>query len=395
MSRVAGKKLAVLGASYLQKPLVTRANALGVHTICFAWEDGAVCRDICSKYFPISIVDKEAVLKAAETEGIEGIVTAASDVGVPTVSYVAEKMGLVANTVDSARRATNKVTMRETLAAAGLPCPAFVRIDSDANTDAAENLRFPVIVKPVDRSGSAGVTRVDTPSALLAAVRAALDASLTGEAIIEEFVEGSEVSVETISWEGEHYHLAITDKTTTGPPHFVELAHHQPSLLPPHIQLNIQRFTARSLDALGIRYGASHAEFLIRPSGDLVVTEVAARLGGDFIGDELVRLFTGYDFTQGVIEAALGQFVPPQFSSTRKCSGILFASPQTAEVMSLIENAAHYPECVRAEKLSELGAEVRRSADRNGYLIYQSHARFHFRQIAAQQLNTKNAAVFQ
>ena len=88
------KKLAIIGASYLQQPLVEKCKELGVYSICFAWEEGAVCKDVCDKFYPISTVDKEAILKVCQEEKIDGITTIASDVATLTVSYVAEKMGL-------------------------------------------------------------------------------------------------------------------------------------------------------------------------------------------------------------------------------------------------------------------------------------------------------------
>ena len=117
--------------------------------------------------------------------------------------------------------------------------------------------------------------------------------------------------MEFISYQGKHYPLQITDKVTTGAPHFVELEHHQPADLTLEQYSEIYRLTTKALDALGVTNGASHSEYRITEKGKIYVMEIGARMGGDFIGSHLVQLSTGYDFLRGVIEVALGEFTPP------------------------------------------------------------------------------------
>jgi len=367
-------KLAVIGASYLQLPLVIKAKELGLQTLCFAWDEGAVAREHCDRFYPISIVEKQRILEVCKDEAIDGICTIASDVAVPTVSFVAEHLGLVGNSIQSSRVCTNKYLMRNALAAAGVRCPRYLQVtEADSALLAATPCGYPLIVKPVDRSGSMGVTQLDCQDGLGAAVDGAIAASFTGAAIVEEFIEGDEVSVETISWEGAHFHLTITDKVTSGRPHFVELAHHQPTTLPESVQNEIRRHTCLGLDALGVCYGASHAEFIVSERG-LYVTEIGARMGGDFIGAELVCLSTGYDFLRGVIEVSLGHFEEPVVAS-RSSSGVYFYSTASPEVLRYIQGASNFAEIVRAEQTKDSLMPLKRSADRSGYFIYSSDSR--------------------
>ncbi|MEI7503509.1 MAG: ATP-grasp domain-containing protein, partial [Paludibacter sp.] len=106
--------------------------------------------------------------------------------------------------------------------------PRYVIANGNYNLN---DFHFPLIIKPTDRSGSRGVKKVLDIFDVKEAVERAKIESFTNQAIIEEYITGSEVSVETISWQGTHYILAITDKVTTGEPYFVELEHHQPSKL--------------------------------------------------------------------------------------------------------------------------------------------------------------------
>lgn len=119
------RKIAIIGASYLQLPLVKRAKEMGLYTICFAWAEGAVCKDVADKFYPISIVEKEQILDVCRQEQIDGICTIASDVAAPTVAYVAEQMGLVGNSYESSLKANNKILMRNAFAAADVPCPKY------------------------------------------------------------------------------------------------------------------------------------------------------------------------------------------------------------------------------------------------------------------------------
>ena len=299
------KKLAIIGASYLQLPLVQRAKEMGIRTICFAWAEGAVCKEVADTFYPISIVENEQILDICKQEQIDGICTIASDTAAPTVAYVTEQMGLVGNSYEASLKANNKILMRNAFVAANVPCPKYWSITNQSTLNITHyTSHVPLIVKPSDRSGSLGVVKVEREEDLIPAIEAALDYSFKHEAIVEEYIEGREISVEFISYNGVHYPLQITDKITTGAPHFVEIAHHQPADLAKAQCHEIYDLTKRALTALGVTNGASHSEYRITKDGKIYVMEIGARMGGDFIGSDLVQLSTGYDFLRGVIEGA-------------------------------------------------------------------------------------------
>ena len=368
------KKLAIIGASYLQLPLVRKAREMGIETHCFAWEQGAVCKNVADYFYPISTIDKEAVLKKCREVGIDGITTIASDVATLTVNYVASRMGLISNPDEYSETCTNKYKMRQCFIENGIPSPKFTLVDGRNNYDIM-GFHFPLIVKPTDRSGSRGVEKVLDAFPLEDAIHRATKESFSGEAIIEEFVTGREISVETISYQGKHHVLQITDKVTTGAPFFVELEHHQPSTLPADIQDKIRQLVPQALDALHIQYGAAHSELKITEDNDIKFIEIGARMGGDFIGSSLVQLSTGYDFLKGVIEVALGTFSEPQ-QTLKKHSGVFFLCKETENLVAIIENHRAYPEIVEAEITDSELRSIEQSADRSGYFIYQSDTKF-------------------
>lgn len=371
------KTLAVIGASYLQRPVVEKAKEMGLRTICFAWAEGAVCAEIADVFYPISIVDKEQILETCQKEQIDGICTIASDVAAPTVAFVAEKMGLVGNSYEASLRANNKWLMRKSFTDAGVLCPKFIcltREDSDASY-LPSVMSLPLIVKPSDRSGSLSVNKITEWGQLPAAVAEAQSASFKGEAMIEEYIEGREISVEFISYKGEHFPLQITDKVTTGDPHFVELEHHQPSTLSEQMYEKIYLITKKALDALNVTNGASHSEYKITENEQIYVIEIGARMGGDFIGSDLVQLSTGYDYLKGVIEVALGDFKQPVLTS-KAHSGVYFVSAETHKVIDFISNSNQKQEVIRMEIIDSVLHPVICSADRSGYIIYQSDKPF-------------------
>lgn len=370
------KKIAIIGASYLQRPLVEKAKEMGIYTLCFAWKDGAVCAEIADEFYDISIVEKDAILEICQKAHIDGICTIASDVAAPTVAYVANKMGLVGNDYEAAVRANNKYLMRDAFVKGNVPCPKYTMLceqDMQASEkhDVLRDFQLPLIVKPSDRSGSLGVNKICMPSDFYPAVKNAMEVSFKKQVMVEEFIEGREISVEFISYQGVHYPLQITDKVTTEAPHFVELEHHQPSTLSKEQFDTIYEITKRALNSLGLTDGASHSEYKITKEGRICIMEIGGRMGGDFIGSDLVRLSTGYDFVKGVIEVALGTFEKPIISE-HNCSGVYFLCEETKHLKSLVENWKSYPELVAGEITNNELKNVKCSADRSGYVMYKS-----------------------
>ncbi len=364
------KKLAILGASYLQLPLVMKAKSMQIETHCFAWDnDDAVCKAEADFFYDISVLDKEAILEKCRIIGIDGITTIATDICIPTVCFVAERLALVSNSYESSVFCTNKALMRERFAANGVQSPKFLAVSTFNESDFSA-FRFPVIVKPTDRSGSRGVEKVGAIAQLQKAIDRAQAESFEKKCVVEEFVSGDEVSVEAISWEGSHRILAITDKVTTGEPYFVELEHHQPSALPESIQDKIRAATLKALDALEIKFGASHSEFKITPEGEVVCIEIGARMGGDFIGSHLVQNSTGFDFLKAVIDVALNRFEFTNIENDTKYSGVYFLSKEREKLLPYFyaDNAFDFEKKVLNAELKS----IENSNDRSGYLIYLS-----------------------
>lgn len=304
-------ELAIIGASYLQLPLIEKAKEMGYTTHVFAWAAGDVGEAAADRFYPISIVEKENILEVCRRIGICGVTSIASDLAAVTVNYVAAALGLPGNPPEVTARTTNKYLMRQAFAAGEDPSPRSVLVD-DATDLADLDLAYPIIVKPTDRSGSRGVCKLEGPAGLKKAVAVALGESFEKRAVVEEFAEGQEYSAEGICWHGQYRQLAVTRKYTTGAPHFIETGHREPAPLPPQTVARVEAVLAHAVATLGVQNSATHAEFKIDGAGRIQLIEIGARMGGDCIGSHLVPLSTGYDYLRMVIEVACG--LPPTFA---------------------------------------------------------------------------------
>lgn len=307
--------LAIIGASYLQLPLIEKAKEMGYTTHVFAWACNDVGEIAADYFYPISIIEKDNILEKCKEIGICGICSIASDLAAITVNYVADKLGLNGNSMRSTEISTNKHLMRLAFEQANDPSPKSVLVDATTNLESLA-FEYPIIVKPTDRSGSRGIYKLNDGRDLKKAVEIAISESFEKKALIEEFVEGQEYSVEYISFQGCHYFLAMTQKFTTGAPHFIETGHLEPAPVDVDVLEHAKKIVTHALDTLGIKNSASHSEIKIDNDGNIKIIEIGGRMGGDCIGSDLVFYSTGIDFVRCVIQVACG--IKPDLNSIRK-----------------------------------------------------------------------------
>ncbi len=313
------KKIAIIGVSRFQEAALLKAKEMGLETHAFAWESGAPGEKMADYFYPISIREEDEILEKCRQIGIEGIISIGSDLAMNVVNYVAENMGLTGNSVEATRISTNKYAMREAFAEGGVPSPISLMAGTDTDLSGLKDAEFPMIVKPTDRSGSRGVNKVERFEDLKEAVETACEISFENKAVVEQFVEGDEYSIEYISCEGKHWLVAVTRKVTSGAPHFVETAHMQPWDLEPEVLEDLKSVCEHALDVLMLKNGAAHIEVKIDSNNTIRVIEIGGRMGGDFIGSDLVPLTTGYDYVGEVIRIAMGEKIDePKIENKRR-----------------------------------------------------------------------------
>lgn len=361
--------MAIIGASYLQAPLIEKAKKLGLETHVFAWLSGDIGEKLADYFYPISILEKDSILRKCIELKIDGICSIASDLASITVNYVATNMGLIGNSLESTYLSTNKYAMRKCFEKNGDPSPQSYLVDS-VQSLIGKHIHYPVIVKPVDRSGSRGVTKVDSAMYLQAAIEAAKNQGFEKNALVEEFVSGREYSVECMSWQSEHHFLAMTQKYTTGSPHFIETGHLEPALISDSTLERVKTITFHALDSLQIKNGASHTELKITDAGEIKLIEIGARMGGDCIGSDLVYLSTGIDFVQAVIDVALGQKPGLERKKTNAAAAVRFICSEN-DIMVLNDMKRQSPQYIIRENISTnlSSIKITDSASRLGYYL--------------------------
>jgi biotin carboxylase len=294
-----GKRLLVLGAGPAQLGLLQAARDRGLFVIALDRDPAAPGLQLADRRAIISTEDERSIQRLAEAERVDGVIAPGIDWPVAIAARVAEKLRL-AHAIDPATAvlATSKQRQRERLAEAGVPQPRWKLVgEPDAE------LGFPCVVKAPDRQGQKGLTLVRGESGLRGAVEEAIAESRSGLALVEELVDGPEVTVNAFSLRGEFHPLTVTDRLTAEPPAFgVALAHVWPAEASVESAVDVAR---RAAEALGIEQGPTYTQLRIGPDGPQVM-ELAARLGGGHDA-ELVQAAVGVDLNGLAIDAALGQ----------------------------------------------------------------------------------------
>jgi biotin carboxylase len=295
----AGKRLLVVGAGPAQLGLLAAARERGLFVIAVDRDPSAPGFRFADRRAIISTEDEQRIERLAEAERVDGLISPGTDWPVAIAARIAEKLRLP-HPIDgvTAALATSKLKQRERLEAAGVPQPRWQVV-----TERADDLPVPAVVKAPDRQGQKGLSLVRHPSELGAAIEAAVAASRSGVALVEELVEGPEVTVNAFSVGGHFSELTVTDRLTADPPAFgVALAHVWPSEAGGIDEALVAEKAAR---ALGIGDGPTYTQLRIGPDGPQLI-ELAARLGGGHDA-ELCRAALGVDLNELAIAAALGE----------------------------------------------------------------------------------------
>ena len=371
------KKLLVLAAGNLQMPVIKRAKEMGYYVIAADGDPNACGLKYADKQIVADIVDEEIMLNIARRERINGVIHPCSEVAMNVMGRINDEMSLSGISRKQAIRATNKHLMREAFEAGDAPNPkSILTINAeDAWKRFCNDFDTNVILKPSRNSGSRGIAKVLKDIAkedFMKLYEAALNESRDRSVLIEQFIEGPEFSVEIIVWEGKVYILQVTDKKTTGAPHFVELGHNQPSCFSDNVVAIVKDAAVKGVKALGVDKCACHAEVKIM-DGKAYLMEVGARMGGDFISTVLTQLSTGVDMVAAAINCALNiePNLEPQTITQGVC--IRYFCPHPGRLISISNTEVlNDPRVYESEIYCNLGdviPEVISSLSRSGHVI--------------------------
>lgn len=371
------KRILVLAAGILQVPVIKKATEMGIYVIAADGDPNAVGLKYADKAIVVNITSEEDVLKVAREEKIDGVIHPCSEVSMNVMGRINDEFGLSGITCEQAIRATNKHLMREAFEKGNAPSPksiltenvedAWMHLQNDFSTDG--------ILKPSRNSGSRGIAKVSRDMNKVDFDKAydiALNESRDKSVLIEQFIEGPEFSIEIIVWNGKVNVLTVTDKKTTGAPHFVELGHNQPSCFSATDIETLKAAAVAGVKSLGVNNCACHAEAKLM-DGKAYLMEIGARLGGDFISTELTHLSTGIDMVAAAINVALG--IEPDLKPKEEPKGVCirYFCPKSGKLVSISNTEILKDPRVYLweiyHKVGDIIPEVTSSLCRSGHVI--------------------------
>ncbi len=374
------KKLMILGAGPYQLPAIVRAKEMGLQVIaCSKYADDIGLQEEGVIKEVIDAMDAEALIACAKKYQIDGVLTLCTDQPMNSVAKIAEALGLPGITAKAAYTATNKARMRECVAAHGIPCPKFICVvTKEEYLEAVKQFDGKVVVKAVDNAGSRGIKMLDDLTDMKA-VNEAFDyckaSSHSGELLLEEYMDGPEICVETLNVNGVCYPIQITDQKRKVPPYFTDAGYSQPSLLPEDVLQEIRRLTVETNMALQNFNGSSCTEFIVTKDGPMLV-EVGPRLAGDLMTTHLVPLSTGVDMVTGVINIAMGWPVDLEQKFTKGSCIRFFMKPVVGKIKEIrgveeIEKMDGVIEFHLNKNVGDMAVPLRGSGDRIAYVLVQ------------------------
>jgi biotin carboxylase len=376
------KTVLFIGAGRHQRRAILRAKELGLRVAAVDRNPDALGLPEADIARVVDFSDAEAVLKATARLRLDGVLTVSADRAVPVVAAVAAARGLPGIGVETAHLMTHKVAMRARLADAGVPQPRFAALRSlSERRRAAEEVGFPAVLKPADSGGQRGVFRVESIDDIDAHLHEALAASPSGEAILEEYIEGMEMNGIVLARNGQSIPLTLSDRRRPPGVGFgVGWMHVYPATIYGAQLEESERVASYTAHALGLRTGIAFPQLIATTDGRVLVVECAARIPGGQMAD-LVRWATGVDLVEVQLRMALGEafsddLVRPRFQQPLAIR-FLTAEPgplPTGRVKRVgqLDKVLAFPGVVQADVYLQVGETIRPvqvDGDRRGYVI--------------------------
>ena len=294
----------------MQIPVIDAARELGLRTIVTDYNSEAqgmkiadIALEVSTRNIDFSVL---AARKIADQVRVDGVLTVGTDAS-RTVSAVAAALELPGIRFDVAERATDKIKMRQAFKDHNVPSPDFRYVWTRAEAhEAAEQLGLPLVIKPSDNMGARGVRMITEKSQIEQAFVEARRASVSGMIIMEEYMEGPELSIDMLVHDGKIHVVGIADRIIEGAPYFIERGHILPSALPQEVTDQAVEVMKKGIHALGIDIGAAKGDIKITPSGPKI-GELAARLSGGFMSGFTYPLATGVNLMKAALKICIGE----------------------------------------------------------------------------------------
>jgi len=370
------KRIMILGAGAYQVPLIRKAKEMGLYTIVLSRAGDYPGIEICDKFLPIDTTDQEKVLNSALTHKIDAITTTGTDVCMPALGKVVDRLGLPGTGFEAAMNSMDKARMKNILVQHSVPTAQYSTFRNKVKAcKFAMDLGFPVMVKATDSSGSRGVTKVtNTAEFELGWVRA-MDVSRSKEIIVEEFLAGVEFGAQAYIPNNEVEAIFPHRDTVTDAPFYTPVGHSFPSELTVEQVNETTRVVKQAVSALGIKNCIANVDLML-VGQKVKVIEIAARMGATCLPENL-SVYTGVNAYECLINLALGQ--KPSITSVlnQPNASLLLRSSKTGVIKEIIvpDFVLNHPDLVEIKIDVKPGDQVQKfevGPDRLGHVIVKS-----------------------
>lgn len=348
---ILGKTLLIISGGIEAVPGIQRAKDMGLNVVVSDMNPRAPGFKVADDRIVASTYDIDATVEAAKEYHrnkrlIDGVICMAADIPL-TVASVAEELGLPSIPVSVANLSSNKLAMKERFQEAGIPISRFKKIETleDLHNIINEK-KLPLVLKPVDSRGARGVLRITDVEQVKWAFDHSIRFSPTGQLIVEEYLEGPQVSTEAVVIDGIGYSIGFSDRNyeylDRFSPYIIENGGSFPSYLNLEDQKKISDLAIKASLALGVHTGVVKGDMVLTEEGPKVI-EIATRLSGGWLSSDQIPLGLGVDIVGSAIKLALGEKVEkddlrPKF---HKGVAIRYFFPKPGKVKEL-KNIEHF-----------------------------------------------------
>ncbi len=360
------KKLLMLGGANAQVPAIRRAKELGYYVITCDYLPQNPGHAFSDKYVNISTVNKENVLAFAEKEEIDGIIAYASDPSAMTAAYVSDILQLPGASFPSVQMLCEKDLFRMFQKEKGFIVPEFVSVNEESELyKLIPKLIFPCMVKPVDSSGSKGVSKVESEEQVFEAVRTALGFSRCGRVIIEQYIDTPyyQLHGDGVVIDGKLSFVALGDQRFHNS---VPIGSSLPSTIDTELQEKVYREVSAQIEKSGFRCGGVNIEVRVAQTGEVYVIEIGPRTGGNYV-PQLMELATGEDEMTAVLQMAMGDQTSIRKAHTiQSCFQYIVGSDESGYFQKLFIDDYMKPKVVKQYLHKKKGDWIEEYENSNG-----------------------------
>jgi biotin carboxylase len=377
------KHLMIIGGGIFQLPAIKIAKSMGLKVVVTDYNPAA--EGMLLADYPLEVSTRNINLTVNRAKQfhqscpLDGVMTLGTDAS-QTVAAVADALNLPGIPFEVAERATDKIKMRHCLKEHAVPVPEFRSIWTfDDAQQALKELSLPLVIKPCDNMGARGVRKITKLDDLLPAFKEAKEASISGKLILEEFMEGPELSLDALVFNDQIEITGIADRHIEREPFFVEIGHTLPSNMPQDHQDQVVEVFKKAIRAIGINIGAAKGDIKFTPDGPKIV-EIAARLSGGWMSTYTFPLATGVNLIRGAIQIALGETPSELRPKTHLVSAERSLIPLPGRILSIrgVEEARKIKgvkEIIFLKEAGDIVEEVISNLGKTAYVITTAKTR--------------------